>query len=246
MNAARLHRREQELVGQLRETVEELDTFVYSASHDLQEPLRTIIGFCGMLRADLGEIPERADESLGFICDGAERMRNMVLSLLALSRARRRALVMEDVSLQDCADKAAEALVAAVEEAGATITKSKLPTVRGDAGLLGQLYQNLIGNALKFRSEAEPMIHLSADTVDGEAVFGVKDNGVGIDSRYAERVFEPFKRLRGTASREGSGIGLSICRRIVKRHGGRIWVESAPGEGSHFRFTLPVVEGDEA
>ena len=239
LNAARLHRREQELVAKLQETVKELDSFVYIASHDLQEPLRTISGFCGILREDLGELTPECQESMDFITGAAHRMRDLITSLLELSRTGRRAQKVEPVALEEVVDQALAALRNALQDAGATVERCELPEVQGDAILLAQLYQNLIGNGLKFRGDAAPKVQLTSEQIGDELVLGVRDNGIGIDPARAELIFEPFRRLHGVGVYEGSGIGLSICRKVVERHGGRIWCESAPGEGAHFRFTLP-------
>ena len=157
------------------------------------------------------------------------------------SRAGRVAKKREKVSLGECADLALEALAIRMKETGARVTRDELPEVWGDSTLLTQLYQNLIGNALKFCGDQAPIIRLTVEEQDGSPVFGVKDNGIGIEPKYAQQIFEPFKRLHGRAEYEGSGIGLAICRRIVERHGGKIWVESEPGKGAHFRFTIPHI-----
>jgi light-regulated signal transduction histidine kinase (bacteriophytochrome) len=217
----------------------ELDDFNHMASHDLQEPLRTLTAFSDMLRKDLDQsLPERAAQDVGFITDAAKRMQRLIKDLLALSRTGRSAYKREKISLSDCADRALEALAMRVKETGAQIIRDKLPEVWGDSTLLTQLYQNLIGNALKFCGDQPPVIQLTAEERDGSPVFGVKDNGIGIDSKYAHQIFQPFRRLHSHAEYEGSGIGLAICRKIIERHMGKIWVESEPGKGSHFRFTI--------
>jgi PAS domain S-box-containing protein len=217
----------------------ELDDFTRMASHDLQEPLRTLVAFSDLLRRDLGDsLPERAMKDLGFITDAAKRMQMLIKDLLALSRAGRLAHKREKISLDECANRALGALGMRVEETGAQILRDKLPEVWGDATLLTQLYQNLIGNALKFCGDQPALIHLTFEERDGDRIFGVKDNGIGIEPSYAEEIFKPFRRLHGQSEYEGSGIGLAICRKIVERHGGKIWVESEPGKGSHFRFTI--------
>jgi PAS domain S-box-containing protein len=218
----------------------ELDEFTNVASHDLQEPLRTPVAFSRRLRKDLGDsLPERAVQDLGFITDAAERMQTLIRDLLALSRAGRAAMKREKASLSECADQALEALAVRVKETGAQIPRDELPDVYGDSTLLTQLYQNLIGNALKFSADQSPIIHLTFEEKDGDQIFGVKDNGIGIDPKYAQQIFQPFLRLHSRADYEGSGIGLAICRRIVERHRGKIWVDSEPGQGAHFRFTIP-------
>ncbi len=217
----------------------ELDEFTNVASHDLQEPLRTLIAFSDLLRKDLGDsLPEQAAKDLAFITDAAKRMQTLIQDLLALSRTGRVAKKREKVSLGECADRTLEALAARVKETGAQITRDKLPEVWGDSTLLTELYQNLIGNALKFSGEQRPIIRLTFEEREGYQIFGVRDNGIGIEPKYAQEIFKPFRRLHGRAEYEGSGIGLAICRRIVERHGGKIWVESEPGRGAHFRFTF--------
>jgi len=217
----------------------ELDDFTNVASHDLQEPLRTLAAFSAMLRKDLDQsLPERAAQDIGFITDAARRMQTLIQDLLALSRAGRVAKKREKVSLGECADLALEALAMRMKETGAQVTRDELPEVWGDSTLLTQLYQNLIGNALKFCGDQPPVIRLTAEERDGPPVFGVKDNGIGIESKYAQQIFQPFRRLHGRAEYEGSGIGLAICRKIVERHGGKIWVDSEPGKGAHFRFRI--------
>jgi light-regulated signal transduction histidine kinase (bacteriophytochrome) len=210
------------------------------ASHDLQEPLRTLTAFSDLLRKDLGQsLPERAAQDLGFITDATKRMQTLIRDLLALSRAGRVAKRREKVSLRECAGQALEALAMRVKETGAKISRDEMPDVWGDSTLLTELYQNLIGNALKFSGDQPPIIQLTFEESDGDLVFGVKDNGIGIEPKYAQQIFQPFRRLHGRAKYEGTGIGLAICRKVVERHGGKIWVESEPGKGAHFRFTIP-------
>jgi len=217
----------------------ELDDFTHMASHDLQEPLRTLVSFSDMLGKDLGHsLPERAAEDLNFITDAAERMQTLIQDLLALARTSRATKKREKVSLDKCADGALEALATRVKETGALVTRDPLPEVWGDATLLTQLYQNLIGNALKFSEDQRPIIRLTFEKKNGDPIFGVKDNGIGIEAKYAEQIFQPFRRLHSRAQYEGSGIGLAICHKIVERHGGKIWVESQKGKGAHFRFTI--------
>ena len=217
----------------------ELDDFTHMASHDLQEPLRSLITFSDMLGKDLGHsLPERAAEDLNFITDAAKRMQALIRDLLALARASRAPQKREIVSLDLCADLALEALAVRMKETGAQITRDTLPEVWGDATLLTQLYQNLIGNALKFNLDQRPIIRLTFEEKNGDPIFGVKDNGIGIEAKHAEQIFQPFRRLHSRAKYEGSGIGLAICQKIVERHGGKIWVESQKGKGAHFRFTI--------
>ncbi len=224
---------------ELRQKNAELDEFTYVASHDLQEPLRKITAFGGLLRKDIGTaLPERAESDLAYVIDGARRMQELIDHLLLLSRAGRTALRRQNVSLRGCAEKAIDTLRLRVAEQGAVVAFEDLPSVTADETMLVQLYQNLLENALKYIAGRRPEIRLTAEMVEGEHVFGVRDNGIGIAAEYADQIFAPFKRLHGRSEYPGTGIGLSICRKIVERHGGKIWVESEPGHGSHFRFTL--------
>ena len=217
----------------------ELDEFTYIASHDLQEPLRKLTAFSDVLREDMerGD-PEEVRQDLDTITTSAKRMRQLVQDLLALSRSGRQDMSWDDVPLNDCVDRALDTLELRIEETDAEIVCDPLPTVKGDFVLLSQLYQNLIGNALKFCKNRVPQVHISAKQVDGIWVMSIKDNGIGIKQEYAEQIFAPFKRLHGRGEYEGTGIGLAICRKIVERHCGRIWVESELGKGSTFEFTL--------
>lgn len=217
----------------------ELGEFTYVASHDLQEPLRKLMIFSEWLVRDLGgNLPEPVAKDVAFITDAAARMRRLVEDLLVLSRAGNRDLQRERVSLKKVAETALEALALRIGETGAVISRDPLPEVLGDATLLTQLYQNLVSNALKY-CDGVPHIHLSVERKNGAWLLGVRDDGIGINPDYAEQIFQPFKRLHGREKYEGTGIGLAICRKVVERHGGKIWVESEEGVGTHFRFTLP-------
>ena len=223
---------------------EELDQFSYFASHDLQQPLRHICAFGDLLKEDLGDdLSESAAQSLGFITAAAARARTLVKDLLTLSQAGKSAMRREPVSLDECVDQALDMLVLARDQAGAEISRETLPIAHGDATLLTQIYQNLIGNALKFRSEnTAPKIELTAAKSDTGFVLGVRDNGIGIAEKDRKSVFGAFKRLHGTSEFEGSGIGLAFCQKVVRLHGGSIWVENPTEGGSHFRFGLPDVD----
>lgn len=220
---------------------EDLDEFTYVASHDLQEPLRKITAFSNLLVQDLGgNLPVQAATDLGFMTDAAKRMQVLIHDLLAFSRSGRVAMARDLIPLDHCVEQALEMLSTRLEESGAKIVRDPLPVVHGDPALLAQLYQNLIGNALKFHRPGErPLIELTSDEEGKDVILGVKDNGIGFKQEYGEQIFQTFKRLHGREEYEGSGIGLAICRKIVERHNGRIWVESAPGAGAHFRFSLP-------
>ena len=219
----------------------ELDEFSYMASHDLQEPLRKLSAFSELLRRDIGgDIPKAAVTDLRFIEDAAARMRDLIQDLLALSRAGKSEIQPGRVPLRDCVREALELHSARIQKAGALVrVPDDLPSVYGDRTLIIQLLQNLLGNALKYAAEGRtPEIGITAESMNGEMVFGVRDNGIGIKPEHFDRIFEPFRRLHSRKSYAGTGIGLAICRKVVARHGGRIWVESKFGEGSHFRFTL--------
>jgi two-component system sensor histidine kinase/response regulator len=220
----------------------ELDEFTYVASHDLQEPVRKLISFSKLLEQDAGtELNERAQKDMRFIVEAATRMRDLIQDLLALSRTGRAAMKVQPVSLDACVSRALEALEIRVRESQATIDRDPLPEVAVDATLITQLYQNLLGNALKFTpKDRRPQIRVSAARCGDRWELAVEDNGLGIKSEYAERIFKPFQRLHGRSEYEGTGIGLAICKKAVERHGGQIWVESQPGEGSRFKFTLPI------
>jgi light-regulated signal transduction histidine kinase (bacteriophytochrome) len=232
-----------EIVSSLEQANRELDEFAHVASHDLLEPVRTLVAFSELLREDLpGDLPELVITDLDHITAAARRMQKLIEDLLALSRAGRSATRLESVSLEDCVDEVLAALRLRIEETGAEVTRDALPTVVGDTTQLGQVFQNLIGNALKFTGEGRPEIALTAERHGNEWILGVRDNGIGIDPRHAESVFTPFKRLHGMTEYEGTGIGLAICKKSIERHGGRIWVESEVDRGALFRFTLPVGE----
>lgn len=223
---------------ELSRTNQQLEEFTYVASHDLQEPLRKIQQFCQRLDKDMGtSLPETARRDLNFISDGASRMRQMVIDLLAYSRLGRDGVKFATLSLEQVVDWALANLAVSIEEKQAHIERDALPEVTGNAALLVELYQNLIGNALKY-SEARPEIRITAVKEDGRWVFGVQDQGIGIAPAHAEQIFAPFKRLHGRGSSQGVGLGLAICRKVAEIHDGAIWVESSEGQGAHFRFTL--------
>ena len=217
----------------------ELEQFAYVASHDLQEPLRMVSSYTQLLaRRYRGQLDSDADDFISFAVDGAQRMQKLIEDLLEYSRIGSRVNAPEPTNLEEVLDAALANLTAAIEESGAEVTKDPLPTLSVDASQLTQLFQNLIGNALKFRREA-PQVHVSAVTEENLVTFSVRDNGIGIQSDYVERVFAIFQRLHTRDEYAGTGIGLAVCRRIVERHDGRIWVESEPGVGTTFYFTLP-------
>ena len=217
----------------------ELERFAYIASHDLQEPLRMVSSYVQLLAQRYqGRLDSDADEFIAFAVDGATRMKTMIADLLKYSRAGRG----DDFGRVDCGSALADALANlqfAIREADAVVTHEAMPTVCGIASQIAELFQNLIGNAVKFRGDRAPQIHLSAARVGAGWEFGVADNGIGIAPEYQDRIFEIFRRLHTREKYPGSGIGLTICRKIVLHHGGEMRVESREGKGSTFYFTLP-------
>uniref|UniRef100_Q028L5 histidine kinase n=1 Tax=Solibacter usitatus (strain Ellin6076) TaxID=234267 RepID=Q028L5_SOLUE len=224
---------------------EDLERFAFVASHDLQEPLRMITTYAQLLvKTHRGELDPDASMFVENIVEGTKRMRELLIDLLAYTEIRTRSgEPLAAVDLNVVLDKVKENLKAAIDGSGATIVAERLPTVPGYEGHFIPLLQNLIGNAIKYRGDQPPVIAISVEKVAGNFQFAVVDNGIGIDPEYHERIFEVFRRLHGKKI-PGTGIGLSICQRVVERYGGRIWVESREGRGSKFLFTLP--RGDAA
>ena len=218
----------------------DLEQFAYVASHDLQEPLRAVSGFVDMLKLQMeGSLDAKKTEYMNYIVDGAARMRLLINGLLEYSRV---GTLGKPPELTDCKaalERAILNLQVGIRESGAKVTAGPLPKVCVDSMQLVQLLQNLIGNAIKFRSEPAPEVHISASHQDNEWLFAVTDNGIGIEPQYAQRIFLIFQRLHPRSKYQGTGIGLAICRKIIERHGGKIWVESNPGSGSTFYFTVP-------
>jgi light-regulated signal transduction histidine kinase (bacteriophytochrome) len=212
----------------------------------LQEPLRTISSYVQLLaRRYKSQLDDDANEFIGFAVEGTRRMQNLINDLLSLSRVGSRG---RDLAPTDCNEALKESLAnlqAALQESGAEVTHDPLPTVLADKPQLTQLFQNLVGNALKFHAGEAPKIHISCQPNGKECTIAVSDNGIGIDPRHADRIFQVFQRLHDREKYAGTGIGLAICKKIVERHGGRIWVESQPGEGATFLFNLSKAEGAE-
>jgi signal transduction histidine kinase len=224
----------------------ELQQFAYVASHDLQEPLRTISSYVQLLaRRYKSQLDGDANEFIGFAVEGTKRMQNLINDLLSLSRVGTRGLELAPIDCGEVLKESLANLQAALTESGAEVTYDSLPTVMADKPQLAQLFQNLVGNALKFHSGNAPKIHISCQPNGKECTIAVKDNGIGIDPRHAERIFQVFQRLHDREKYAGTGIGLAICKKIVERHGGHIWVESQPGEGATFLFNLAKAEGAE-
>jgi len=220
----------------------ELKQFAYAVSHDLQEPLRTVVGATQILMGEYAEkLAHEAKEWLGFAVDGAKRMQELLNALLDYSRVGAERPPFELVDLERIYQFAVDNLKMAITESGAELSHGPLPIVMGNRVQLIQLVQNLIDNAIKFRRQQPPRIHISAQQQEKEWRVAVTDNGIGIDPRNFGALFSLFHRLHTREQYRGTGIGLAMCKKIVESHGGRIGVESAPGEGSTFSFTIPVV-----
>lgn len=229
----------QERSRELARSNEELEQFAYVASHDLQEPLRTVASYCQLLqRRYQGQLDETADEFIRTVIEGAARMKTLINDLLAFSRVGTQGKPFEPTNMTDVLDRALNNLQVAIDESGAILTHDELPIVEGDASQLVRLLQNLIGNAIKFCKDRQPRIHIAARLNEEDWQFSVQDNGIGIAPEHCDRVFKIFQRLHGREEYSGTGIGLSVCQKTVARHGGRIWVESEPGKGSTFFFTI--------
>jgi len=220
----------------------ELEQFAYVASHDLQEPLRMVSSYTQLLAKRYeGKLDQDAHDFIHYAVDGANRMQRLIQDLLAYSRITTRASPFVPLDLHEALGEAVANLQTAINESDAMVTNGELPSVNADRTQLVQVFQNLVGNAIKFRKEEDPpRIHVGAERTGSEWIISVKDNGIGIDPQYFNRLFAIFQRLHGKQEYPGTGIGLAICRRIVTRHGGRIWVESASGDGATFHFTMKV------
>ncbi len=219
----------------------ELEQFAYVASHDLQEPLRMISSYVQLIsRRYNGRLDKDADEFIAYAVDGTLRMQQLINDLLAYSRVGTRGKPPMPTSFEGVLSKAMANLKMAVVESGAVVTHDPLPTAMADEVQMVQLFQNLIGNAIKFRGQETPQIHVSARQEENEWVFSVHDNGIGIDPQFHERIFVLFQRLHGREEYPGTGIGLTVSKKIVERHGGRIWLESCLGKGTTFFFTIPM------
>jgi len=237
------NRAKERAMAELARSNEALEEFAYVASHDLQEPLRMVGSYVALLaRRYRGRLDSDADDFIDFAVEGVARMRALIRGLLAFARVETRGRKFEPVDCDDALQGALANLGMAVEESDAQVSSDPLPTVAGDATQLTRLLQNLVGNAIRFRSNAPPRVHISASR-DGDLwTFCVRDNGAGIDQPDLEEIFLPFAHGRSDAPRDSVGIGLAICRKIVDRHGGKIWAESEPGRGSTFFFTLPAAD----
>jgi len=233
-------------VEKLARSNEELERFAYVASHDLQEPLRMVASFTQLLaKRYSGRLDEKADRYIHYAVDGAKRMQQLIADLLAYSRVNSTELDLRQTACEAVVLGAMRNLQVVIEESGACVDWDPLPALWVDQGQLTQVFQNLFANAIKFKRKDEcPRIHVSAVDGGAEWVISVQDNGIGIDPRHAERVFQMFQRLHTRAEYPGTGIGLAVCKKVVERHGGKLWVESEPGAGSTFRFTIPKPESN--
>ena len=244
---AELHAQVTNQAEELARSNRELEQFAYVASHDLQEPLRMVSSYVSLLgRRYGGQLDERADKYIHFAVDGANRMQRLITDLLAYSRVGTRGAEMAEIDTDAVAQQALINLEVAIRESDAEVVYADLPRVTGDSLQLGQLFQNIIGNALKFKAERRPRVEIAAERTNDHWTFCIRDNGVGFDQRYADRIFGVFKRLHRNSDIPGTGIGLAICQRIIDRHGGRIWAESEPDNGARFFFTLPAIPDTES
>ncbi|MBF0276322.1 MAG: hypothetical protein HQM13_00965 [SAR324 cluster bacterium] len=253
-----LRKQGQELVYELNRELEkraealersnrELQQFAYVASHDLQEPLRMVVSYMGLLeRRYQDKLDQDASEFIGFAVDGAKRMQQLIEDLLEYARVESRGKPFVPCDCTEIFNQVMIDLQNRIEESNAKVIQHGLPVVKADGSQLERLFQNLIGNAVKYNSNPVPEVKVAAEKRNNEWLFSVQDNGIGIAEEHFDRIFIIFQRLHTRNEYSGTGIGLTICQRIVERHGGRIWVESELGKGSTFLFTIPIQgEGDE-
>lgn len=236
-----LERKVQQRTGALQRSNEELRQFAYIASHDLQEPLRMVASYLQLIdQRYVDKLDNDAREFINFAVDGAVRMKGLIDGLLTYSRVETRQQDFNLVESQHMLDEACKLLKVMIDETGATITSDPLPKIMADEGLIIQLFQNLVSNGIKYQKDKKPEIHVSAMLKDREWIFSVRDNGIGIEAQYLDRIFVIFQRLHNRDEYPGTGIGLAVCKKVVEHHGGRIWVESEVGKGTTFFFTIPA------
>ena len=229
-------------MADLKRSNTDLEQFAYVVSHDLQEPLRMVTSYVQLLsKRYKDKLDSDADDFIGFAVDGASSMHTLIQDLLTYSRVGTRGNPLTPAACEDALDQALANLKLTIEDSGAVVTHDPLPTVAADSSQLVQLFQNLIGNAIKFHDDEPLRVHVAVERKDDEWKFSVVDNGIGIDPEFFERIFVIFQRLHGREEYSGTGIGLAVCKKIVDRHGGRMWVESEPGRGATFYFTIPAV-----
>ena len=228
-------------VDELARSNADLEQFAYVASHDLQEPLRMVTAYTQLLGERYrGKLDENADKFIGYASEGAQRMQVLIQDLLAFSRVGRNEPTSKTFDCNAVMQEVVQTLATTIQESGASVSYAELPAVWADRTQVAQLFQNLIGNAIKFRGEKPPVVAVQAEAAGERWQFSVSDNGIGIASEHAENIFVVFQRLHARTEYPGNGIGLAICKKIVERYGGKIWMESQPGQGSTFKFTLPA------
>ena len=226
---------------ELQRSNAELEQFAYVASHDLQEPLRMVTSYLQLLeRRYKANLDQDASDFIAFAVDGAARMQTLIQDLLTYSRVGTRGASFEPTDCPSVLEQVLQNLEVAIAESDTEVSSGPLPSLSADASQLAQLLQNLIGNAIKFRGDSPPRVRVDATRRDGDWLFSVQDNGIGIDPQYSDRIFQVFQRLHGIGQYPGTGIGLAVCKKIVERHHGNIWVESQPDAGATFFFTIPV------
>ena len=233
----------QKIQAELERSNAELEQFAYLASHDLQEPLRMVTSFTQLLAQRYqGQLDADADQIIGFAVDGAKRMEALIRDLLTYSRVAIKGKPFESTNCEEVLDLTLNNLQLLIQETGTSIYRNPLPTLLADQSQLVQLWQNLLSNAIKYRSDKPPEIEVGAEAENGQWLFYVKDNGIGIKPEHFERIFAIFQRLHTRQEYPGTGIGLAICQKIVNRHGGKIWLESESEQGTTFYFTIPGTE----
>jgi signal transduction histidine kinase len=238
-------RKQQEYMEELRRSNAELEQFAYVASHDLQEPLRMVASYTELLAERYeGKLDDQADKYISYAVDGAKRMQRLIHDLLAYARVSTQAKPLKPTDSSAVLATVVRQLHGVIEKNGANVVVGNLPVVNADETQLGQVFQNLIGNAIKFHRDKAPHVEIKADPSGEMWDFAVVDNGIGIPKDSSSRIFQMFQRLHTREEYEGSGIGLAISKRIVERHGGRIWFDSEPGQGTTFHFTIPKTAGE--
>ncbi|MDH3582994.1 MAG: response regulator [Phycisphaerae bacterium] len=228
----------------LKQGMEDLQQFAYVASHDLQEPLRTIGSYCQILHDRYrGQLDDQADQYIDFVVDGVSRMQVLIRDLLSYARLDTHGRPFESVDCNAVVDDTLQQLKSSVEDSQADVQRAELPVLMGDRSQLTQVFQNLISNAIKFRGNGPPKVAIGVEEGDGNWVFYVRDDGIGFDPSQHDQLYGMFKRLHTRDEYPGTGVGLALCRKVIQRHGGRIWAESEPGQGSTFYFTIPRPDG---